>query len=320
MNLFIDTNIFLSFYHLTSDDLEELKKLSVLIDKEEITLFITDQVIDEFNRNRESKIADAVKRLKEQKLNLQFPQLCKDYEEYEKLRKLQKEYEIEHANLLNKISTDVNENRTKADKIIKKLYLKCEKIERTQELIERAQIRGEIGNPPGKKGSLGDSINWESLLEKIPSGEDLYFITDDKDYYSELNENKTKEFLIKEWENNKISSIFIYRQLSRFFKEFFPDIKLASEIEKELLINQIVSSKNFATTHNAISGLSQYEVFSEPEVNSIIQATILNTQIRWILDDEDVKTFIYRLVKTHKSIIDKNSLAELKEILFPDKE
>ncbi len=42
MKPFIDTNIFLSFYHLTSEDLEELRKLSVLLDQKEVTLYLTD--------------------------------------------------------------------------------------------------------------------------------------------------------------------------------------------------------------------------------------------------------------------------------------
>jgi hypothetical protein len=32
INLFIDTNVLLSFYHLTNEDLEELKKLGALVD------------------------------------------------------------------------------------------------------------------------------------------------------------------------------------------------------------------------------------------------------------------------------------------------
>jgi len=62
--LFIDTNILLSFYHLTNEDIEELKKLIVLIDNDKITLFLTDHVQNEFYRNRGSKIADAMKRLR----------------------------------------------------------------------------------------------------------------------------------------------------------------------------------------------------------------------------------------------------------------
>jgi predicted nucleic acid-binding protein len=53
--LFTDTNILLSFYHLSSDDLEELRKLIVLIDNKQIVLVLTDQVKDEFFRNRGAK-------------------------------------------------------------------------------------------------------------------------------------------------------------------------------------------------------------------------------------------------------------------------
>jgi predicted nucleic acid-binding protein len=114
MNLFIDTNIFLSFYHLTSEDLEELRKLAVLLDQKKVSLYITDQVCAEFARNRESKISDAIKRLADQRLNLQFPQLCKDYPEYSELRDLQKKYESVHSALLEKVDRDVAEHTLKA--------------------------------------------------------------------------------------------------------------------------------------------------------------------------------------------------------------
>jgi len=52
LNLFIDTNILLSFYHLTSDDLEELRKLSALLKKREVRLFVPDQVVHEFASRR----------------------------------------------------------------------------------------------------------------------------------------------------------------------------------------------------------------------------------------------------------------------------
>ena len=69
MNLYIDTNIFLSFYHLSSDDLEELNKLTVLLDQNRLTLYLPKQVVDEFRRNRDSKIADAVNKFKAEKLS-----------------------------------------------------------------------------------------------------------------------------------------------------------------------------------------------------------------------------------------------------------
>jgi predicted nucleic acid-binding protein len=60
--LFIDTNILLSFYHLTSEDLEELRKLIALVGSKRIELVLTQQIKDEFKRNRSAKIADALKR------------------------------------------------------------------------------------------------------------------------------------------------------------------------------------------------------------------------------------------------------------------
>ena len=57
MLLFIDTNIFLSFYEFTKDDLEELKKLSRMLAEDELTLLLPSQVVDEFWRNRDERIA-----------------------------------------------------------------------------------------------------------------------------------------------------------------------------------------------------------------------------------------------------------------------
>jgi predicted nucleic acid-binding protein len=203
MNLFIDTNIFLSFYHLTSEDLEELRKLAVLLDQKKVSLYITDQVCAEFARNRESKISDAIKRLTDQRLNLQFPQLCKDYPEYSELRDLQKNYEAVHSALLEKVDRDVAEHTLKADKTIQELFGKANVLKTSAELIEKARLRIQIGNPPGKEGSLGDAISWEALLEECPEGQDLFFVTDDRDYVSVLNESLFKEFLFDEWKGVK---------------------------------------------------------------------------------------------------------------------
>jgi predicted nucleic acid-binding protein len=62
ITLFIDTNVPLSFYHLTSEDIEELKKLVALVENNEIKLIVTKQVENEFWRNRGAKISDAMKK------------------------------------------------------------------------------------------------------------------------------------------------------------------------------------------------------------------------------------------------------------------
>ena len=118
INLFIDTNVFLSFYHLTSEDLEELKKLAVLIEKKEIQLFLPDQVKDEFARNRGAKIVDAMRKLQDAKFNLSFPLFAKDYKEHTELRELLKKADGLHAALVKKIKQDAEAKALSADKVV----------------------------------------------------------------------------------------------------------------------------------------------------------------------------------------------------------
>ncbi len=64
MHVFIDSDIFLSFYHFTMDDRKELKKLVDLIKNQSITLYLPEQVINETRRNRATKINDTLENLK----------------------------------------------------------------------------------------------------------------------------------------------------------------------------------------------------------------------------------------------------------------
>jgi hypothetical protein len=315
MNLFIDTNVFLSFYHFSSDDLEELRKLAVLLRQEEVRLFLPKQICYEFQRNRAAKIADALRRLKQQKLNLQFPQISKDYEEYADLRRAQREYQEHHAELIGKIEQDVKDKSLKADMIIQELFELAELITTDGVLLEAARIRMDIGNPPGKKGSCGDAINWEALLQEVPRGEALYFVTDDGDYFSPLDDNSFDPFLIQDWKDSKDSQLIFYRKLSLLFRDKFPDIELASELEKDLLIQQLATSPNFAETHRIIARLFSYSDFTSTQINDIIEAAITNNQVYWIIEDHDVANFFNDIVGRHQQFIATESLREIRRLL-----
>jgi hypothetical protein len=315
MKLFIDTNIFLSFYHLTSEDLEELRKLAVLLDQKKVILYVTDQVRAEFSRNREIKIADAVKRLTDQRPNLQFPQLCKDYAEYNELRELQRSYESAHSSLLTNIGRDVAAKTLKADKTIQELFTKATILKTTDKLVERARLRIQVGNPPGKEGSLGDAISWEALLDEVPEKEELFFITDDRDYVSVLDENEFKGFLREEWTQQKTGRIVFYKRLSSFFKDKFPDIKLATELEKELLIRDLAKSPNFTQTHNIVSKLSKFTEFTAAQLNEIVEAAISNNQVSYIVGDSDVHAFLKSVTVGHERDIKPDDRKELQRLI-----
>lgn len=318
LHLFIDTNVLLSFYHLSSDDLEELRKLVALIRGQSLRLHLPQQVKDEFQRNRDNKIADALKRLQEQKLNLQFPQMCKDYAEYELLREAQRKYEEAHSNLLRKLRSHIDCEGLKADQIVRELFGTTTAHATSPQAYNYARCRVDVGNPPGKGGSLGDAINWETLLEQVPPNEELCFVTDDGDYASPLDANSFQPFLSSEWLAKKGGALRFYKRLSAFFKDKYPQIELASGVEKDLAIAEFASSWSYAKTHDAVAKLEQFSDYSPGQASAIAVAATTNSQISWVAQDDDVKSFLERIVRHYGSSIEASVLAELERILKPD--
>lgn len=322
LNLFIDTNIFLSFYHMTNEDLGELKKLTKLLKKKEIILFLPEQVKQEFQVNRENKIADAMKHLRNHKFNLSFPNMCKGYSEYKKLRDGLEEYFQYHMSLIDCLEKDILKEQLEADKIIEAVFGEAHCIKTTNDLRTRARIRGEQRNPPGKTDSLGDAINWETLLAEAPEGKDLYIVSEDRDYQAPFKSKKASKedrihpYLSSEWKNKKNSEIHFYTKLSGFFRDLYSDIRLSEDLDKNFSIRNLVYSLNFASTHAAIEDLKRYgSDFSKLQINEIIRAVLFNNQVRWIIEDWDVKEFIDLLIQDKENEIDPEMLDEIRELL-----
>jgi predicted nucleic acid-binding protein len=314
MNLFIDTNVFLSFYHLTSEDLEELKKLVALIKKRRVQLLLPTQVIREFDRNRDAKIADALRHLRSQTLNFKFPQLSKEYDKYSDLRDLQRKYEKTHADLLEEIRIDVDARDLAADHLVKTLFGLSKKLDSDPEIVASARLRMDLGNPPGKRGSLGDAINWETLLAADLDSEDLHFVTEDRDYFSPLDPNEFDSFLTREWcERGFIPDLFVYKRLSGFFKSKFPEIRLASEIDKDLLIAQLAASESFSETHSVVAELSQFPEFSAYQVDAVLRAALSNQQVGWIVGDPDITAFLTSAIQGKEDRLDERLLNQVLE-------
>jgi predicted nucleic acid-binding protein len=315
MQLFIDTNILLSFYALNQEDLAELGKLIDAIDKQQITLLFTDQIFDEFNRNREQRIDGAIKSFRNQTFNPQFPQLCEDYSEIEILKESLKQYEQAHAALVTRIVSDIKVKNLKADLIVQSLFKLGKQLTPNSTVLDRARFRMGVGNPPGKNNSLGDAINWECLLDETPAGEDLYFITGDKDYCSALSDDEFSDFLLTEWIHKKQTKIHFYKRLSSFCKEQFPEIALASVRDKEFLIRDLVNSHSIASTQTAIAKLSYYSEFTAAQVNTIVTAAISNRQVLWSIEDDRVSGFLRSVVTNYHQYLDAASLSAIEGLL-----
>lgn len=304
MNLFIDTNVLLNFFHFSKDSLEELEKVFVLQNYGKISLWLTDQVELEFSRNRETKIADALKKFLDEKPNSGIPHVARGYPESDQLIEALKQVNSSRDQLMVKVRNDISEKSLYADKLIKEIFAKSTRIKFTEGQFCAAKRRSDLRSPPGKNNSLGDAINWEALLEAIPEGQDIFIVSEDGDFASPLDAERLSDFLTEEWAGKKKSKAVLYKRLSQFLSLMFPDAKVAAELEKDILIAELANSGSFATTHQAVADLSKFASFSPKQASEIADAYIVNSQVGWIATDEDVHAFGKKIQEAHSATLD----------------
>lgn len=312
MHVFIDTNILLNFYHFSKDELDALNNVFASHEHGSAIVHLTEQVCDEFKRNRESKIKGALKRFKEVKFVAQLPSFMKGYEEYADIQRLSGFLQNKQRAILEKVDADITAKSLLADQLIGDIFQRSEINNTTREIYKKATMRMAIGNPPGKDGSIGDAINWIMLLESVPNGDDLHIISEDGDFYSTLNEDAANPFLEEEWKEKKSSYLHVYRTLSAFMKLHFDGVAFSYDKDKEALIDALRFSPNFANTHILISELETYSYFSLKEIGRILSAVIENDQVGWIVTDFDVSDFLNRVAVPRMANI---NTSEFKEIL-----
>lgn len=183
MKIFIDTNIYLDFYRSNKEGLRLLEELEGHFE----SIILTDQVILEFERNREKVIQSVQKVLEvESKIEDFKSSFLHDLEEFRGLINIQKTYK-EKRSEINEIITAVLKDPSK-DKIasffknfVDESIRKKSILYADDEIIKLAQKRKLIGNPPGSEMfSLGDEINWETILKLVR--EDTIIVSRDATY------------------------------------------------------------------------------------------------------------------------------------------
>ena len=315
-NLFIDTNVFLSFYEFTNDDLVELEKLLEYIDAEDIRLYLPEQVKNEFLSNRERVIDRSIKKLKESRMNIQFPQMCMVYPEYEVLKNSVKEYRNAHKPLIDSLEADIAQNQLRADILIDKVFDAAYGIDLTDEILNRTRRRIHLGYPPGKLSKLGDAVIWQSLLDTVPEGEDLYLVSNDSDFQSLLKKGQLHPFLDKDWTESKSSILYFYSVLSDAFKDLSIQIVLSEMQSKSNAVDEFINSPSFHSTHIAVRELERFsQALTRWELNLILEAIVSNSQIRLIFIDEDIQQFFWNMVDGRLDDIYQGTLVKLQDWL-----
>jgi hypothetical protein len=227
MYLLIDTNILLSFYSLAPEDLAEIRQLQGEVAAAKVQLVTTTQIGNEFYRNREQRLEGALKPLVNQVLNPQLPPLCAPYSELAAtLQRAMQQYERAQGALVAAINGDIRAKALVADRLVADLLAGSQCLTLDPQIIQQAQLRMAMGNPPGKNNSLGDALNWECLLTALPAGATLALVSGDKDYASALNEEEFNGFLQDEWQRRNGGQLLFYRRLGAFFRDRLPHISL----------------------------------------------------------------------------------------------
>jgi len=256
MNAFIDTNILLAFYSFDKEYLEKLIKVLDLAKDKKITIYLTEQVIDEFNKNREERLKKGLELIKEMMNPKKVSLSSKDFSQMREIDVNINRIEELSKQLEKEINKRIEDETLPSDIIIHDIFLKSNIIDfkKYPTVIRQAKIRHYRGMPPGSSSYIGDEINWEFLLCGCPQGEDLYLITADTDYCSDIDKSKIHPFLRKEWELLKHSKIhYYYGSISKFLNDQFSakipenviqqEIQASGQIQKEIKYYQ--SSPSF---------------------------------------------------------------------------
>lgn len=322
--VFIDTNVFLMLYDFSKDDLGKLERLSDFLSKNSIKLYLTNQVKDEFFRNRENIIKRALDTLENLKFNLKLPTLANNFEEdCRALNESKKSYEQIHATLCKRIKKAALESSLKADNIMNSIFTSksVRFLEHNHVIYCRSMSRIKLGNPPGKRNDIGDAINWELLLENLERNVGLIIISADNDYSSQLDDRLIHPFLSKEWRSKKSSDVELFKNLSTFFEKYIPDLQLNDEGHSVIdgLIMSLEFSSDFKSTHNIVYELSKHQDDLNPQqVDRIVDAYLNNSQVNWIMTDGDIKSFICYLIDKYESGIESDKRAAIKQGLEGD--
>lgn len=295
MHVFIDANILVGFFELSSDSLVELEKLIAVIKSHGATLWLPEQAKREFWKNRENNIKRHVREFEQHRALGEAPLLVRESPAFEELAKRAKHVDELRREITASVKAGVDSQKTTADNIIRKLFESARAIDTDKAAIfDIALRRAQCHLPPGKKDDLGDRLNWVALLTELPQNSDLHVVADDSDFRSEGFTNDVRPYLAWEWQTKKKGTLKLWSRISQFLAAHFPDATNALEMERGILAKRLRNSGSFAETHETIRLLQDLWGFNDEQLRYIAEALVENSQVKAIRDDKDVRAFYER--------------------------
>lgn len=299
-HVYADANIFLDFFRFSDDDLGELQKLAKHIGDDNIVLYLPQITAEEYFRNRDKVVLDQLKEIKQHKLNVGIPIFIRDGEASKTFQATLDAATAARSELLKEAEALASSRAFRADQLIDEIFAKARSIPTSPRLLEEARKRMSLGNPPGKPASIGDRLNWESLLDKVPNGNDLYLLTRDTDYIASFGEAVPNMFLVNEWRAFKGGNLHLFKGIKRFAQlvdetivfDFNDAAPLDESPEKGQLISGLSESKSFSTTHALIAKLNHLRNdLNESDIEELLDIALFNGQVGMIIGDDDLHEF-----------------------------
>ena len=129
----------------------------------------------------------------------------------------------------------------------------------------------------------------KKVYKMITDNRIKYFAPADYSEGSELDQ-LVKSIIDRTAANEKLECIH-FSNKEEVKDEGIKNPKSEDEKKKEALILALDNSANFANTHTIISEMEQYRGWSEEQAKSLFRIGVQNSQVNWILKDEDVSGF-----------------------------
>ena len=229
-HIFVDANIYLSFF---DSNKPELKKLLNSLLEIRNNLFISSQIVHEVNRNKldvaQRSLMNHFNNLANIKpinlpehLEVKSTNLKKWNTQSNEINKKQKELQKNLEELIHKTLEEIMRSDDKVSQTFSILF--GDALEASEEEMQAARHRKEIGNPPGKPNdALGDQVSWELFKKHSINSAKIWIITKDSDYYTAF---KNRIYLNPLLYNELISvnsncpSIFCFKSLAEGLKHF----------------------------------------------------------------------------------------------------
>jgi len=251
MNLFIDTNIFLSFLEVSGKDgIKTLDELEKLVNEKKLFLIFPKITQDEFIRNISKVILEFNANISFPKNSSNAPILENKKELKSKLETIRKQYAELMKEFKKEYLSVVEQTKARIEQKLFKIALYP--MDETK-YYKQSFYRKLIGNPPGSGGTIGDQLEWEIILNEYID-KDLTIITNDPSWKDISDETKLHPFLKNEWKQKTNKELMFFSTLGEFINKYTKTVKITEdEIKNE---EQRTSFIETATQDIPLNGIS----------------------------------------------------------------